>query len=115
LRCRLFIDVANPNGQCPVFEDPSKGICYRQANRPNKFQTHGALVGGPKTPTDAGDPKRKPYSEEGWNDWRTDWIGCEQALDYNVGFTMALAAAIELPASFWTSPGGGVCTVTASS
>ena len=43
-----------------------------------------------------------PCSSKGWNDWRTDYIGSEQALDYNAGFTMALAAATELPGSFWT-------------
>jgi hypothetical protein len=59
------------------------------------------------------DHNRKLFSEEGWNDWRTYWIGSEQALDYNTGFMMALAAEIELPASFWTTPGGGACTVTA--
>jgi hypothetical protein len=106
--CRLFVDVANPNGECPIFQDQAKGVCYQKANRPNKFQSHGALVGGPKTPTDAGDPNRKPYSDEGWNDWRMDWVGSEQALDYNCGLMMALAAAIELPATFWTTPGGGM-------
>lgn len=101
------MDVANPRGGCPVYEDRAKGICYRKANRANKFQTHGALVGGPKTPTDAGDPARVPYSREGYNDWRTDWVASEQTLDYNAHFTVALAAALELPASFWTSPCGG--------
>lgn len=28
-------------------------------------------------------------------------------MDYNAGYTMALAAAIELPRSFWTSKCGG--------
>ena len=46
-------------------------------------------------------------SDEGWNDWRTDWIGSEQALDYNAGFTVALAAATELPKSFWTTKCSG--------
>jgi hypothetical protein len=105
--CRYFVDVANPRNEGPVFEHEEKGICYMSANRPNPFQIHGALIGGPKTPTDAGDPNRKPYCEEGWNDWRTDWIGCEQALDYNCGYMMALAAAIELPASFWRQPSTG--------
>jgi Glycosyl hydrolase family 9 len=99
-------------GECYKYEDMSKGICYKAANRPNKFQTHGALVGGPKTPTDAGSAWRKPYSEDGWNDWRTDWIGSEQALDYNAGFTMALAASLDLPRSFWASYcGGGRCAL----
>ena len=105
--CRYFEDVANPQGSCTTFEDKAQGICYESANRPNLFRTHGAVVGGPKTATDAGDPDRIPYSDEGWNDWRTDYIGSEQALDYNAGLTVALAAAIELPSDFWTSPCGG--------
>ena len=44
---------------------------------------------------------RAAYSFQGWNDWRTDWVGSEQTLDYNIGYTMALAAAIELPTDFW--------------
>ena len=59
--CRVFEDVANPMDECSTFEDKSKGICFKSANRPNRFQTHGALVGGPKTPTDAGSTKRKPF------------------------------------------------------
>lgn len=101
------MDVVNPRGGCPVYQDEAKGICYLKANRPNKFQTHGALIGGPKTPTDAGDPARVPYSREGYNDWRTDWVASEQTLDYNAHFTVALAAALELPPAFWTSPCGG--------
>ena len=77
---RLFFDVADPNGNGPTWEDRSCGVCYAAANRPNKFQTHGALIGGPKTPTDAGSASRTPYSSEGWNDWRTDWVGAEQAV-----------------------------------
>jgi hypothetical protein len=65
---------------------------------------------GPKTATDAGDANRKPYSLEGYNDWRTDWVGSEEALDYNAGFTMALAAAIELPKAFWTTPWEGAAS-----
>lgn len=102
------MDVVNPRGFCPSFEDKDNGICYTKANRPNKFQTHGALIGGPKTATDSGDQNRKPYSPEGWNDWRTDWVGSEQTLDYNAGLTVALASALDLPKSFWTSPCGGV-------
>lgn len=105
--CSLFVDVENPAGGCPTYEDRSKGICFQSANRDNIFQTAGALIGGPKTATDAGDAARTPYSQEGWNDWRTDWIGSEQTLDYNAHYTMALAAAIELPASFWTGACGG--------
>jgi Glycosyl hydrolase family 9 len=101
---RVFTDVINPLGECENYDDVGTGLCYKSANRPNKFQTHGALIGGPKTPKDSGDPFRVPYSQEGWNDWRTDWIGNEQALDYNAAYTMALAGATELPQSFWTSP-----------
>lgn len=44
--CRLWEDVANPNGECPSgFDDASKGICSAAANRPNPFVTHGALIG----------------------------------------------------------------------
>ena len=103
----MFVDVENPNGECPQYDDEAKGICYETALRPNKFQTHGALIGGPKSPDDAGDPMRVPYSSEGWNDWRTDWIGSEQTLDYNAAFTMSLAAAVELAPDFWTAPCGG--------
>ena len=105
---RFFVDVVNPANNCPS-DAPAdaQGRCYITASRPNKFQTHGALIGGPKTPSDAGNPNRKAYSLEGWNDWRTDWIGSEQTLDYNAHFTMALAAAIELPKSFWTTKCGG--------
>jgi hypothetical protein len=106
-KCRYFVDVVNPLGSCPQYDDKAKGICFQTANRPNKFQTSGALIGGPKTPTDSGDPNRIPYSLEGWNDWRTDWVAGEQTLDYNAHFTMALAASIELPISFWQSPCGG--------
>lgn len=105
------MDVANPAGLCYAFEDKANGICNKAANRPNVFQTTGALIGGPKTPTDAGDPNRIPYSEEGWNDWRTDWVGSEQTLDYNAHFSMALASAIELPASFWTEKCGGMLLI----
>jgi Glycosyl hydrolase family 9 len=106
-RCsRYFEDVASPQGDCTVFEDSANGICYKSANRNNLFQTHGALVGGPKTPTDAGDPNRIPYSDEGYNDWRTDYIASEEALDYNALVTLALAASVELPSDFWTSPCG---------
>ena len=104
----FFTDVVDPRGTCPVFEDEGKGVCYQSANRPNKFQTAGALVGGPKSASDSGDASRSPYSEEGWNDWRTDYIGSEQALDYNAGFSLALAAAIDLPAEFWTGGCEGV-------
>jgi hypothetical protein len=100
------VDVVNPANHCPTKPD-ALGQCYITANRPNRFQTHGALIGGPKTPADAGDPNRLPYSTEGWNDWRTDWVASEQTLDYNAYYTLALAAAIELPRSFWTSPCGG--------
>ena len=98
---KLFFDVSNPSDECPQFDDESKGICYMDANRPNSYATAGALIGGPKTDADAGDQRRNAYSYEGFNDWRTDWVGSEQALDYNAGFTMALAAATELPGSFW--------------
>jgi Glycosyl hydrolase family 9 len=105
--CRVFLDVHDPNNQCGHYDNKTMGICYTTANRPNKFQTHGALIGGPKTATDAGDPNRMPFSTKGYNDWRTDWMGSEEALDYNAGFTAALAAATELPAAFWTRPCGG--------
>lgn len=97
----VFSDVVDPLGNCPVFEDESRGICYLDANRPNPLTTHGALVGGPKTPSDAGERDRVPYSTEGWNDWRTDHVGSEQAMDYNALYSLALAAAMELPTSFW--------------
>lgn len=106
LMCRYFWDVISPANVCPVKSD-SQGRCYPDANRPNKFQTHGALIGGPKTPSDAGDPNRVAFSLEGWNDWRIDWVGSEQTLDYNAMYTVALAAAIDLPPSFWKSPCGG--------
>ena len=77
------------------------------AYRNNKFQTHGALIGGPKSATDAGNPDRLPYEMEGWNDWRTDWVAAEQTLDYNAAWTVALAASLELPKSFWTGTCGG--------
>lgn len=105
---RLFFDVANPRGDCPVFEDQKKGICYKSANRDNAFQTEGALVGGPKTASDAGPEDKVPYSYEGFSDWRTDWVGSEQTLDYNVGYTMALAAAMALPGSFWSGNCGEI-------
>jgi hypothetical protein len=106
---RYFVDVVNPANYCPGDAPAdSQGRCYLTANRPNRFKTHGALIGGPKTPADAGNPNRRAYSLEGWNDWRTDWIGSEQTLDYNAHYTMALAAAIELPQSFWTSLCGGM-------
>ena len=105
----VFADVVDPRGSCPTFEDESAGVCYQAANRDNPLQTHGALLGGPKTPTDAGDPYRVPYSTEGWNDWRTDHVGSEQAMDYNALFTLALAAAIELEPEFWSEAcGSGV-------
>jgi Glycosyl hydrolase family 9 len=106
------VDVKNPNNQCSGVPADAKGRCYLSANRPNKFAVHGALVGGPKTKNDAGDPNRIPYSTEGWNDWRTDWVGSEQAVDYNAHFTLALAAAIDLPKTFWTTKCGGRPTVT---
>lgn len=105
-RCdAVFMDVRNPAGRCPSskLDDPERGVCKSSATRSNRFQTHGALIGGPKTPTDSGDQNRAAYSNRGWNDWRTDWIGSEQALDYNAPYTVALASAIELPRSFWTS------------
>jgi endoglucanase len=99
---KVFVDVFDPQGKCPIYEDEGAGVCYVSANRPNAFQAHGALVGGAKTPTDAGDVDRKPYSDQGWNDWRTDYVGNEQATDYNALFSVALAAAINLPAEFWS-------------
>lgn len=110
---RYFYDVVSPAGICPLKAD-SQGRCYPEADRPNKFQTHGALIGGPKTPTDAGNPERVAYSLEGWNDWRMDWVGSEQTLDYNAMYTVTLAAAIELPSSFWTAPCGGELFLMAS-
>ena len=44
----------NPRGECPSYDDKRKGICFKSANRANKFQTHGALIGGPKWEYDAG-------------------------------------------------------------
>ena len=90
-----------PGEKCSDSFDRTDGLCFEEAQRPQRFTAHGAIVGGPKTPTDAGSPMRIPYSLEGWNDWRMDWIGNEQALDFNAAYTMALAQAIELPASFW--------------
>ena len=105
---KVFFDVANPNGDCPVFEDEANGICYKAATRANPLQTMGALIGGPKDASDSGSSNRVPYSFNGWNDWRSDWIGAEQAVDYNSGYTMALAAAIDLPESFWRDGCDGV-------
>lgn len=51
---RYWTDVENPRGECPKYDDKKKGICYRTANRANKFMTHGALIGGPKWEYDAG-------------------------------------------------------------
>lgn len=106
--CRYFIDTDNPltvenppGSKCSQDFDTGAGLCFAEAQRPNRFMAHGAVIGGPKTPDDAGDPDRVPYSLEGWNDWRMDWIGNEQALDYNAAYSMALALAIELPSSFW--------------
>jgi Glycosyl hydrolase family 9 len=104
---RYFVDVKNPDGECTGTTADAQGRCYLTANRPNKFTVHGALIGGPKTPTDAGNPNRVPYSTEGWNDWRTDWVGSEEAVDYNAHYTMALAASIELPITFWRTTCGG--------
>ena len=103
-----FVDVINPRGECVTYEDSTKGICFKSANRPNKFQTAGALIGGPKTPDDAGAQDKMPYAEEGWNDWRTDWVGSEQTLDYNAGLSVALASAMTLPAQFWQDGCEGV-------
>jgi hypothetical protein len=50
-----------------------------------------------------------PYSLQGWNDWRLDWIGNEVAVDYNAGFNMALALAIQLPKDFWIKAQNGEC------
>ena len=105
---KLFTDVVDPRGSCPTFEDESAGICYVSANRPNKWMTAGALVGGPKSADDAGDQERSPYADEGWRDFRTDYVGSEQALDYNAGFTLALASTLALPESFWTDGCEGV-------
>jgi Glycosyl hydrolase family 9 len=104
---RYFLDVRNPKNQCPGPASNVQGRCYNTANRPNKFTLHGALIGGPKTAMDAGAKNRIPYSTEGWNDWRTDWVASEQAIDYNAHYTMALAAAIELPTTFWNTTCGG--------
>lgn len=41
-----------------------------------------------------------------------DWVGSEQTLDYNALYTVALAAAIDLPAAFWKSPCGGAHSQT---
>lgn len=49
-------------------------------NLPNKNILHGALVGGPKSADDFD-----------YEDLRTDFISNEVALDYNAGFTGALA------------------------
>jgi len=100
---KVFVDVVDPLGACPAeTEDEGAGVCYVDANRRNPLQAHGALIGGPKTPSDAGDSSRRPYSDQGWNDWRTDFIGNEQATDYNALYTLALAAAMELPSEFWS-------------
>lgn len=49
-------------------------------DQPNQHVLNGALVGGPKAPDD--------YS---YNDARSDYITNEVAIDYNAGFTSALA------------------------
>lgn len=77
------------------------GRCEMTANRKNKYTVHGALIGGPKSPSDAGDSNRAAYSEDGWNDWRADWVGSEVTLDYNAHWSMAVAQAMALPADFW--------------
>ena len=111
---RYFVDVANPNSQCSGDRvADSMGRCYLTANRNNKYTVHGALTGGPKTPTDAGSQTRIPYSNTGWNDWRLDWVASEVAVDYNAGYTMALAAVMDLPAEFWTTGCTGVCSLNA--
>lgn len=93
---------------CPAgFEDPANAVCSIEALRPNPLVLHGALVAGPKSPTDAGDPDRRPYFSVGWNDWRTDWIGNEPALEFNAGYSLALAVAISLPEAFWAAPTEG--------
>src|SRR5690606_1340950 len=51
----------------------------------NRYVLVGALVGGPSAPDD------DSYSDE-----RTNYITNEVALDYNAGFTGALAALVEL-------------------
>lgn len=103
----FFVDVLNPRNECGSVRAQSNGVCYPAANRPNKFTVHGAMVGGPKTPTDAGPADRRPYSETGWNDWRTDWVGNEITLDYSAVFLSSVSAALELPKSFWTSSCSG--------
>ncbi|NET04285.1 MAG: hypothetical protein F6K16_06050 [Symploca sp. SIO2B6] len=51
------------------------------APQPNRHTLYGALVGGPSSPND-----------DAYQDDRTDFIANEVALDYNAGFTGALAA-----------------------
>jgi endoglucanase len=48
--------------------------------RPNEHTLYGALVGGPSSPSD-----------DGYADVRSDFIANEVALDYNAGFTGAVA------------------------
>ncbi len=58
--------------------------------RPNPNVLHGALVGGPSRPDDE------------FPDDRSDYITSEVAVDYNSGFTLALAGAMALGDAFWS-------------
>ena len=54
-------------------------------NQPNRFVLQGALVGGPSAPDDFA-----------YTDSRSDYISNEVAIDYNAGFSGALAALNQL-------------------
>jgi Ca2+-binding RTX toxin-like protein len=56
------------------------GSNYSNPNLPNAYVLYGALVGGPKSASDSD-----------YQDLRTDYIANEVALDYNAGFTGAIA------------------------
>jgi len=96
-----FYDKIDPDGKCVLVSDAVSGTCFPQANRANLYTLHGALVGGVKTPTDAGDANRAAPSKQGYNDWRTDYQGNEVAIDYNAPLVTTTMLTMLLPASFW--------------
>ncbi len=88
----------NPNGRSYVVgfgNNPPRNPHHRashgsttndiQSPAKNRFVLHGALVGGPSAPDD-----------DAYSDDRSNYITNEVALDYNAGFTGALAGLIDL-------------------
>jgi endoglucanase len=63
-----------------------------QINQPNRYSLTGALVGGPGAADDFA-----------YADRRSDWIRNEVAIDYNAGFSGALA--------YLTQAGGGAAAM----